>query len=275
MCLLLFAFRQHPRYPLILLANRDEFYRRPTAPADFWDTPPILAGRDLEAGGTWLGVTAGGRLAAVTNVREPGAPEPPEVASRGDIPTGFLASDASPMRFAQGLAGERYRGFNALLYDPTAREPLVCAGNRHRPFAFTIGTHGISNGAADTPWPKVTRGRETLAYLTQQFPGNAPAEWLLAPALDLLQSDTGANDNALPDTGVGLEMERALAPIFVRIPAGPAAERENGYGTRASTLVLIDHAGGVHFWEQSYQQGSAHGSPQHFHIPAGQPRPNQ
>ncbi|MFD1217325.1 NRDE family protein [Microbulbifer celer] len=268
MCLLLFAYRQHPRYPLILLANRDEFYQRPTAPADLWHTPPIVAGRDLEAGGTWLGATDGGRLAAVTNVREPGVPTPPAAASRGDIPTKFLAADNAPLRFAETLAGERYRGFNAMLYDPAAPESLICAGNRHRPFAMTSGVHGISNGAADAPWPKVTRGRESLAQLVQSLPHNAPPEWLLAPSLALLQDTAVAEDSALPDTGVGLEMERALAPIFVRIPAGNLREGSSGYGTRASTLVLSDREGRVYFWEQSYREGQPLGSPRHFTIPS-------
>ncbi|WGL15955.1 NRDE family protein [Microbulbifer bruguierae] len=269
MCLLLIAYRQHPRYPLILLANRDEFYQRPTAPAAVWDTPPLLAGRDLAAGGTWLGATNGGRIAAVTNVREPGAAEPPNMLSRGEIPVEFLASGSSPRAFSAQLqlSGERYRGFNALLYDPQAEVPLICAGNRHAPFPFTSGIHGISNGAADAPWPKVRSGKLRLASLIQSLPAAAPAETLLAPSMALLQDATTPADSQLPDTGVGRQLERALAPIFIHIPPNQGfAPETGGYGTRASTLVMVDATGAVNFWEQRYNDGRIDREAAYFYL---------
>ena len=269
MCLLLFAYRQHPRYPLILLANRDEFYARPAAPAALWENPSIVAGRDLEAGGTWLGARAGGRIAAVTNVREPGRPEPENARSRGDIPTGFLAVDNTPMAFAQGLAGDRYRGFNTLLFDVRSEQAPICAGNRHTPFPMAVGVHGISNGAADAPWPKVLRGKSALAQLVSALAEDAPPSALLVPAMDLLQDRIQPPDTSLPDTGVGLALERALSPIFVQTPSHIfGSDRGGDYGTRASTLVVADNTGTVHFWEQSYLNGITNGPPRHFRLPA-------
>lgn len=266
MCLLLFAYRRHPRYPLILLANRDEFYDRPAAPAATWEQPPIVAGRDLQAGGTWLGARRGGRIAAVTNVREPTVPAPATPHSRGAIPTGYLGGEDSPLDFARGLAGERYRGFNALLFDAQSNQPPVCAGNRHTPFPFSPGVHGISNGAADAPWPKVRTGRAALAQIVDALADDALPGALPAPALALLQDRTMPPDGELPDTGIGLAMERALSPVFVQIPAGALSDEPGGYGTRASTVVVVDDTGAVDLWEQSYLNGIAHGAPRHFHL---------
>lgn len=272
MCLLLFAYRQHPRYPLLLLANRDEFYQRPTAPAQPWQDSPITAGRDLEAGGTWLGVTPTGRVAAVTNIREPGVPEPAQVLSRGEIPVNFLAGEQPPADYAAELPGSRYRGFNTLLFDHRASEPLVCAGNRHRPFIISPGVHGISNGAPDAPWPKVIQGRQALSALAAALPQQIDTESFVAPALALLADDTRAADTQLPDTGVGLAVERALSPIFVRIDredaVGTDSPLRQGYGTRASTLVAVDSSGGVQLWEQTYIDGRVSGDLRHFSYPA-------
>ncbi|HEY8569671.1 NRDE family protein [Microbulbifer sp.] len=272
MCLLLIAYRQHPQYPLLLLANRDEFYRRPTAPAQPWEHGGIVAGRDLEAGGTWLGIAPGGRVAAVTNIREPGTPEPPDVLSRGEIPTGFLAGNRAPSAYADALLGERYRGFNALLFDPRAEQPLVCAGNRHRPFAITAGFHGISNGAPDDPWPKVTRGCESLTTLVANLPHPVDTETFVTRSLALLADSKRAPQSQLPDTGVGTAMESALSSIFVRVEAGDLDAHHRpamsgGYGTRASTLVLVDNEGAVQLWEQSYTDGLVNGAPRYFHLP--------
>ncbi|QHQ40683.1 hypothetical protein GTQ55_02960 [Microbulbifer hydrolyticus] len=272
MCLLLIAYRQHPHYPLLLLANRDEFYRRPAAPAHPWEDSEMVAGRDLEAGGTWLGIAPGGRVAAVTNIREPGVPEPQQVLSRGEIPANFLRSTQSPQTYAAGLPGARYRGFNALLFDPRADRELVCAGNRHAPFAMAPGVHGISNGAPDAPWPKVKRGCRSLAGLIANLPDQLDPENFIAPALTLLADDTRAQESQLPDTGVGLPMESALSPIFVRIHAEDISAENHramrgGYGTRASTLVAVDHCGEVQLWEQTYIDGTVSGSPRHFRYP--------
>lgn len=270
MCLLLIAYQQHPRYPLILLANRDEFYRRPTAPAHLWEDDAITAGRDLEAGGTWLGITPNGRVAAVTNIREPGTPEPSGVLSRGEIPVNFLRGSQTPERYSSALTGAtngtRYRGFNALLFDYRAKEPLVCAGNRHAPFAMTPGVHGISNGAPDAPWPKVRNGSNALAHLLGALPDRLDRENFVTPALALLTDDTRAPKPELPDTGVGAAMESALSSIFVRIDDGELGNTRlsGGYGTRASTMVAVNADGGIQLWEQTYADGRVTGDPRYF-----------
>lgn len=275
MCLLLIAYRQHPRYPLLLLANRDEFYRRPAARAHCWEDREIIAGRDLEAGGTWLGITPTGRVAAVTNIREPGVPEPDGALSRGEIPVNFLAGERSPASYARELPSARYRGFNTVLFDPHASTPLVCAGNRHAPFAMDTGVHGISNGAPDAPWPKVIDGCRSLSRLVAVLSQEVNEESFADPALALLTDSTRAPAEQLPDTGVGQPMESALSPIFVRIDETDANGNLDdlgglraGYGTRASTLVAVDSDGGIQLWEQTYVDGQVSGIPRHFSYPA-------
>ena len=276
MCLLLIAYRQHPRFPLLVLANRDEFYARPTQPAHPWPDSPITAGRDLEAGGTWLGIAPGGRVAAVTNMREPQVPDPVNALSRGEIPVNFLAGDRNPLDFARALPASRYRGFNALLFDAQLLDDqtvdsLVCAGNRHQPFAMAPGVHGISNGAPDAPWPKVTRGCQALAALASALPDEPLSQDnFVAPALALLADQRRAPADQLPDTGVGETLESALSSIFVRIApddAAPGSALAAGYGTRVSSLVAVDREGGVQFWEQAYTDGQVSGPPQYFHLP--------
>ncbi|WP_444903307.1 NRDE family protein [Microbulbifer sp. CnH-101-E] len=278
MCLLLFAYRCHPDYPLLLIANRDEFYARESAPAEPWKSgqkgKQIVAGRDLQAGGTWAGISAR-RVAAVTNIREPGRAEPENVLSRGEIPYKFLTGDDSPEQFAGELEGQHYRGFNALLFALDKAPPLYCAGNRHKPFAFSAGVHGISNGAPDAPWPKVEKGKAELAQITRQIEGPIGRENFIEPAFNLLQDRAPAADAELPDTGVSLSMERALSPIFVQIsqrknqlPGGQdLSDTQQGYGTRASTLIAVHRDGQTQLWEQSFSQGNPYGPIRHFSIP--------
>jgi len=279
MCLLLIAYRQHPRFPLLLLANRDEFYRRPSAAAHSWQDRPLVAGRDLEAGGTWLGIAPGGRVAAVTNMREPGIAPPPLPLSRGEIPVDFLTGCQPPEAFAGALDGRRYQGFNALLFAIAESPQLVWTGNRHQPFSVTPGFHGISNGAPDAPWPKVQRGCEGLAALVNTLAATPEAPLtqsnFVAPALALLANDERYPPPQLPDTGVGPQLERALSSIFVRIgrsdlPAGdpPYTAMESGYGTRASTLVAVDDRGATRLWEQTIEQGRPPGPPRQLQCPA-------
>ncbi|MBY6190166.1 NRDE family protein [Microbulbifer agarilyticus] len=279
MCLLLIAYRQHPQFPFIVLANRDEFYARATQVAGPWHDQPITAGRDLEAGGTWLGVAPNGRVAAVTNMREPQMPEPADVLSRGEIPVNFLTGEQTPSAFAQGIEGPRYRGFNTLLFDAHLlsddhNPALVCAGNRHQPFAITAGVHGISNGAPDSPWPKVIHGCTALSKLTAGLPNRLDENSFVTPALDLLADTRRAPVDELPDTGVGEALESALSSIFVRILDGdapPGTPLSTGYGTRVSSLVAVDRDGGIQFWEQGYENGQRSGAPRHFRLnpPAG------
>ncbi|GAB2509898.1 NRDE family protein [Microbulbifer agarilyticus] len=274
MCLLLIAYRQHPQFPLLVLANRDEFYARATQAAAPWHDRAITAGRDLEAGGTWLGVAPNGRVAAVTNMREPQVPDPSDPLSRGEIPVNFLTDEQTPCAFAQGIQGPRYRGFNSLLFDANLldddRNPaLVCAGNRHAPFAITAGVHGISNGAPDSPWPKVIHGCAALAKLTADLPNALDENSFVTPALNLLADTRRAPRTELPDTGVGEALESALSSIFVHIvdgdvPAGtPLA---TGYGTRVSSLVAVNRDGGIQFWEQGYENGQLSGKARHFRL---------
>ncbi|BBM01679.1 NRDE family protein [Microbulbifer sp. GL-2] len=274
MCLLLFAYRCHPDYPLLLIANRDEFYARPTAAAALWPTKCLVAGRDLEAGGTWAGISPG-RVAAVTNIREPGRSEPEQALSRGEIPVNFLIDNRTPEQFARELQGPSYRGFNALLFDLKAEHSLACAGNRHSPFLFTAGIHGISNGAPDAPWPKVENGKTGLDRIVQNIKGPISEGNFVRPALNLLQDRQRATDSTLPHTGIGLPLERALSPIFVQIdrrekllPTGVALNDTNGgYGTRASTLIAINRYGFSQLWEQTFVEGKPQGPLRHLSLP--------
>jgi len=237
MCLIALAWQVHPDFPLLLAANRDEFYARPTAPARYWDeAPELLAGRDLKDGGSWMGVTRQGRFAALTNVREPGAASGHR--SRGLLVAEFLKNGCAPMDYLKQVAAQAgdYGGFNLLVGDG---HELACYNNRHgEPFVLSPGIHGLSNKQLDTPWPKV---RKLKAGLAAQLGAGAPASDLLA----LLADDGAPPDAELPDTGVGLAMERMLAPCFIRSPV---------YGTRASTVLRIG-GGRVEFVEQSFVQG--------------------
>jgi uncharacterized protein with NRDE domain len=226
MCLIVVAWRARPDLPLVVAANRDEWRRRPAEPARWWESPAILAGRDLEAGGTWMGITREGRFAAVTNFRDP-SDKRPTARSRGALVTEFLSSDATPTAFAQSLIPHvrDYNGFNLILGDG---ESLAYFGSREgEAREIAPGVHGLSNHLLDEPWPKVTRGREAMeAALADADP---------APRLFKLLSDTaGAPDEILPRTGVGIEWERRLA--------SPLITGED-YGTRASTVVTVSNGG--------------------------------
>jgi uncharacterized protein with NRDE domain len=236
MCLVLVVWRVHPLYPCLVAANRDEFHARPTARAEWWpDHPQILAGRDLEAGGTWLGVTRTGRFAALTNYRDP-EQRRAGVPSRGALVASLLESGAS---VAEGLSylgavGGDYNGFNLIFSDGERLgiyESVRGAGRELGP-----GIYGLSNHLLDTPWPKVqnakTRLQAALLGLTDT-----------APLLDLLRDDRPASDAQLPRTGVSLEWERLLSSAFVRAP---------DYGTRCSTIIRIERQGRAYFDEWSW-----------------------
>lgn len=239
MCLVAFAWRAHPAWQLVLGANRDEFYDRPSAPAAWWGEPAgVLAGRDLRAGGTWLGVTRAGRFAAITNYRDPGDTRA-AARSRGELPVAFLAGDGPAAEFAQQAwtLREAYNGFNLLLGDG---EELWYAGSRDPsgPRRVEPGVHALSNALLDTPWPKAARSGERLAEALAQVD---PEPNVLA----LLADRELAPDDALPDTGVGHEWERALSPPFI------ATER---YGTRSSTYLAIG-TGRTRFIEREFARG--------------------
>lgn len=225
MCLILFAYRTHPGYRLILAANRDEFFARPTEALAFWsDEPGILAGRDLQAGGTWFGLSGDGRFAAVTNFRDPKNISA-EALSRGRIPVDYLKSGLNPQRFWTAKRGEwsRYNGFNLLAGD---RQSLVWASNRTgQEQKLGPGLYGLSNHLLDTDWPKVQRGKEKLRQLLAAS-GPVEAEDLFT----LLEDSWQPPDSELPDTGIGPVWERLLAPLFIS---------GEDYGTRSSLVLTI------------------------------------
>lgn len=233
MCLIALAWQAHPDYPLIVAANRDEFHHRPAQAARFWpEASALLAGRDLAAGGTWLGITRTGRFAALTNVREPGVA--PGSRSRGLLVSGFLQGMDSPQAYAAAVAtaGADYSGFNLLVGDAGS---LWWVSNRApAPMPVTPGVHALSNHLFNTPWPKVQRARDGLAAA---LPAPTP-EALFA----LLADDRAAPDDELPDTGVGLAMERLLSPPFIR---------SGGYGTRCSSVLLAGRER-IFFAEQTF-----------------------
>jgi uncharacterized protein with NRDE domain len=235
MCLIVFAWRADARRHLLLAGNRDELHARPSRAAGFWtDAPAVLAGRDLKGGGTWLGVTRDGRFAAVTNVRAPLA-QRATARSRGELTASFLAGGASPEDYARSVFALRaaYNPFNLVIGDRAAC--WFVGSGEEAPRALAPGVYGLSNATLDSPWPKVLRAK---ARLTAALESAAPVD----AALDLLADRTGAPDEELPDTGVGIEWERALAPAFI---AGEA------YGTRASTCLSIG-ADGIVFVERSF-----------------------
>jgi uncharacterized protein with NRDE domain len=236
MCLVLVVWRVHPRYPCLVAANRDEFHARPAAPAGWWpDHPAILAGRDLEAGGTWLGLTRTGRFAALTNYRDP-EQRRAQAPSRGALVTSLLESGAP---VADGLAylrgvGAGYNGFNMIFSDGERLgiyESVRGAGRELGP-----GIYGLSNHLLDTPWPKVQKAKSRLQAALSDMTDTGP---LLA----LLRDDRPAPDAQLPETGVGLEWERLLSSAFVRAP---------DYGTRCSTIIRIESGGRAYFDEWSW-----------------------
>jgi uncharacterized protein with NRDE domain len=246
-CLILFAWQAHPRYPLVVAANRDEFHARPTLAADFWPRQPgLLAGRDLQAGGTWLGVTRSGRFAAVTNYREPLVPEAPLERSRGELVTDFLAGRQTPLAHAEALvaSGSSYRGFNLLV---GTSDGLVHVSNRqHRAQEVSPGSHGLSNHLLDTEWPKVCSGRERLDQLLQEDRIDAEA------MLDLVTERSAVPGDMPLDAGDGEVHQYLMNHYFIVSPV---------YGTRSSTVVLMDNDGGIEFVERRFDpEGSETGT---------------
>jgi uncharacterized protein with NRDE domain len=236
-CLLVFAWRIHPDYPLVLAGNRDEFHARPAAPAGWWpEHEGVLAGRDLQAGGTWLGVHRQGHVAVVTNFREP-AQDTAGRRSRGELVVDFLTRDEPVDRWAAGLARRRdeYGGFNLLAGDADGLHYLTNRGADV--LDLPPGLYGLSNHRLDTPWPKVEMAKARLA---EAIDGERLAKRDL---FRILADRTQAADSELPDTGVPLAWERLLSAAFIVSPE---------YGTRVSTVVLADRHGRIEFEERRY-----------------------
>lgn len=231
MCLVAFAHRPGTRLPWVLASNRDEFHDRPAAPLGWWADAPLLGGRDLEAGGSWLALSREGLLALVTNVREP-ARAAADVRSRGELVTRWLAAPQFEPAALQAWADEPRLGFNLLGLDLLA-DRAVHLGNRpHGAQAVPPGLHGLSNATLGTPWPKVRALRQRLAETLAQ--AHEPAA-VTQHLLHALEDASPVPDAELPSTGVPLERERQLAPAFIRIMGGA-----RDYGTRCSTVVVVE-----------------------------------
>jgi uncharacterized protein with NRDE domain len=243
-CLILVAWRAHPDFPLVVAANRDEFFQRRTASAEFWsDHPQVLAGRDLEAGGTWLGITREGRFAALTNFRDP-ARHRPQAPSRGRLVGDFLIGNHAIDAYLDALPAADYNGFNLLLGD---KKRIVAfsnvSGERHE---LAPGVHGLSNALLDTPWPKVGAGKTAFHAALAALPDEAAL-------FRLLRDDRIHPDDSLPRTGVPLEWERLLSAAFIR---------GTDYGTRCSTVVKVGADGTASFDEQGWLPDGKTGSRQ-------------
>ena len=234
MCTILFSWKSSPDHPLILIANRDEFYERKTKNAHWWDDhPDVLGGRDLQAGGTWMGINRNGRFAAITNYRK--FPLETYSTSRGDLVKNFLIKNDSADDFMNFLIenGQQYDGFNLLFGNP---DKLFYFSNRGPEAELKPSLYGLSNHLLDTPWPKVERGKELFHSTLKNSPDNESF-------FKILKDNQHVEDHLLPETGVGLEKERMLSPIYI--------ESDN-YGTRLSTVLTIDKKGNVDFHERSY-----------------------
>jgi len=235
MCLILFAYRQHPDYPLIVIANRDEYYARPTRDAHWWEDADIFAGRDLEAGGTWLGVNRRGKFAAVTNVREAGGMKSGKK-SRGALTSDYLCAVDEAEDYLRQLASrdQDYAGFNLLLGD--AQGLWFYSNREHEIKAIEPGIYGLSNGHFDEPWPKLSSGKAELeASLSTQIDPSR--------LMEILTDHRIADDHELPSTGIPLDIERMLSSRFIRSP---------GYGTRACSVVIMGSDMSIDFCEQNY-----------------------
>ncbi len=236
MCILFLAIDTHPDYPLILCANRDEFHHRPTAPAHFW--PPseqILAGKDLQAGGSWLGINRQGQIAALTNLRN--ATQSNDMKSRGELVIKALESNhgANFLNWLQNHA-HNYNPFNLVF---THNDGYYCFNSASQALVhLTQGFHSVSNGAMDDIWPKMAKGEQALeALITQQ------KTLCIDELIELMKDETQASDELLPETGIALEWERRLSSIYIH---------HNEYGTRSTSIITLNKLGQYHFTEVRY-----------------------
>lgn len=243
MCLLSLAYKVHPHYPLILIVNRDEFYKRPARKAQFWTEegePDILAGKDLIAGGTWMGTHKNGKWAVLTNYRsfENAKENPP---SRGELVLNFLKQEKSPQQYLTHLRqyAQAYNGFNLLLGNQ--KEVFHYSNVSDTISSLSPGVHGLSNALMNTPWPKVERAKANLQEAIEK--NNISPSHLF----EILADSTQAKEGQLPHTGLSLEMEKAVSSIFIT---------SKDYGTRCSTLLFIDNEGKIKFVERTFSPDS-------------------
>ncbi|RDV27355.1 NRDE family protein [Alteromonas aestuariivivens] len=253
MCILFIAYRQRADFPLIIAANRDEFHQRATAPSQFWpENPDLLAGRDLKAGGTWMGVTRNGFISALTNIREP-LRQNDKARSRGEVCAGYLHNPLPHHQQLSQLVSQRaeFNGYN-FLFGHWSKPGVY--NNRYNQYqSLAPGIHGLSNAQLNSPWPKVTKGMQALSQYCQQQRAIQCED-----LFELLRNDELAEDEFLPDTGVGYEWEKALSAIFIRSPQ---------YGTRSSTLLLINSTGLAYWQERTFNPNGGLSHCQEFEFP--------
>jgi len=236
-CLILFSYKTHPEYKLVIAANRDEFYDRPTIPASFWDDHEnVLAGRDLEAGGTWMGINRSGGLCMLTNYRDmknikAGAP------SRGKLVSDFLIAQPGPDSYLQpiDLLYAKYNGYNLVL--GTVDDLWYYSNIQRKIYMLGSGIYGLSNSFLDTPWPKLVKGKRKLEQILEE------AHFDPEDLFKALYDDDLARDEELPDTGIGLDKERMLSSMFIK---------SQDYGTRCSTILLVDNNNRALFMERTF-----------------------
>ena len=239
MCLIFLSFNQHPDYPLIIAANRDEFYDRPASSIGLWpEYPNILAGKDLTGGGTWLGVTKSGYFAMLTNYRDM-ANIKANAPTRGKLVLDYLAGefDASNYLEAIDASASLYNGYNIIL--GTLNDPWYYSNQNHEIFRLGTGLYGLSNALLDTKWPKVEIGKENFKQIIERESLDYEA------IFSFMYDKTLAPDEKLPDTGIGYEKEKLLSSMFIEFP---------GYGTRNTTLLVKDKNNNVQLIERTYSQ---------------------
>jgi uncharacterized protein with NRDE domain len=237
MCILFISIKQHKEYPLIILANRDEFHERQTIVANFWkEHPSLFAGKDLQEGGTWLGVAKNARISALTNHRNISLHKEGRI-SRGHLVRDYLTSNKNPNEYLEYLtkSKDNYNPYNILIGD---LESLYVYNNVSNQIdKLENGFHGLSNAYLNSPWAKLNRGIAKLkSYI---LTGKMNTEDLFS----IMKDETKAPDNLLPDTGVGIEKERFLSSIFINSPV---------YGTRSTAILLFDNKNKIHFSERTY-----------------------
>jgi len=241
MCLINFQLNDHEKYKLVMAANRDEEYHRPTEPAKFWnDDMNVLAGRDLRGTGTWLGITRDGRISALTNIRNSDELLNTNLKTRGLLVSGFLQSESSAENYLSGLKAEagEYSGFNLIAGSP---DELYYLNNYENEVQkIEDGIHGLSNHHLDTPWPKVLKGKQMLLKITSGKDIDMEA------LFSLLKDNDTAPEEDLPDTGLSNELETQLSPLFIDT---------GNYGTRCSTVLVVDKEDNVEFIERTYEHG--------------------
>lgn len=238
MCLILFSYKLHSNFPLVVAANRDEFYQRPTRAAHFWpEAPQLLAGKDLAAGGSWMGVTRSGRFAAVTNYRDPGQNEH-YPRSRGALVADYLSGNWQAQQYLDAIdkSYSDFSGFNLLL--GTTSQLFYYSNQTRACMELSPGNYGLSNGRLDEAWPKVVEGKQQLDELLHRGLDHEKI-------IKLLNDRSQAADSQLPSTGVATHMEKILSAKFIQT---------EGYGTRSSTVISVDHRQQLNFSEQAYDE---------------------